>query len=80
VPRKRLPFEVLIALQNQLDALSPRNSKRKQLVEETGESFGVSASTVRRLLRNHQLPYLAVRSDYNQPRCLLKQTCGVIAN
>jgi hypothetical protein len=83
VPRKRLPFEVLIALQNQLDTLSPRNSKRKQLIEETCESFGVSASTVRRLLRNHPLPYIALRSDYNQPRCIpeadMRRYCELIA-
>ena len=83
MPRKRLPFEVLIALQNQLDALSPRNAKRKQLIEETCESYGVSASTVRRLLRNHQLPYLALRSDYNQPRCIpeadMRRYCELIA-
>jgi hypothetical protein len=83
VPRKRLPFEVLMALQNQLDALSPRNAKRKQLIEETCESFGVSASTVRRLLRNHQLPYVALRSDYNQPRSIpeadMRRYCELIA-
>jgi hypothetical protein len=83
VPRKRLPFEVLMALQNQLDALSPRNAKRKQLIEETSESFGVSASTVRRLLRNHQLPYVALRSDYNQPRSIpeadMRRYCELIA-
>lgn len=83
MPRKRLPFEVLVALQNQFDALSPRNAKRKQLIEEACESFGVSVSTVRRLLRNHQLPYVALRSDYNQPRCIpeadMRRYCELIA-
>lgn len=83
MPRKRIPFEVLVVLQNQLDALSPRNAKRKQLIEETCESFGVSASTLHRLLRQHQLPYLAFRSDYNQPRCLsetdMRRYCELIA-
>lgn len=70
MPRKRMPFEVLIALQNQLDVLSPRNAKRKELIEETCEAFGISASTVRRQLRTHQLPYLTHRSDYNKSRSL----------
>jgi hypothetical protein len=83
VPRKRIPFEVLVVLQNQLDALSPRNAQRKQLIEETSESFGVSVATLRRLLRNHQLPYLALRSDYNKPRTLsesdMRRYCELIA-
>ncbi len=81
--RKRIPFEVLVVLQNQLDALPARNAKRKQLIGETCGSFGVSSSTLHRLLRNHQLPYLALRSDYNQPRCLpeadMRRYCELIA-
>jgi hypothetical protein len=83
VPRKRIPFEVLLALQNQLDALSPRNAQRKDLVEEACEAFGVSASTVRRQLRTHQLPYLTHRSDYNKSRSLpetdMRRYCELIA-
>lgn len=83
MPRKRLPFEVLIALQNQLDALSPRDTQRKDLVEKTCEAFGISASTVRRQLRTHQLPYLIHRSDYNTSRSLpeadMRRYCELIA-
>jgi hypothetical protein len=83
VPRKRIPFEVLVVLQNQLDELSPRNAQRKQLIEDTCESFGISASSLRRLLRKHQLPYLVFRSDYNKPRTLpeadMRHYCELIA-
>ncbi|MDD5269383.1 MAG: hypothetical protein PHO08_20085 [Methylococcales bacterium] len=83
MPRKRIPFEVLVVLQNQLDDLSPRNAQRKQLIENTCESFGISASSLRRLLRKHQLPYLAFRSDYNKPRTLpeadMRHYCELIA-
>ena len=83
MPRKRIPFEVLLVLQNQLDALSPRNAQRKKLVAETCESLGISASTLRRQLRNHQLPYLAFRSDFNKPRTLtevdMRRYCELIA-
>jgi len=83
VPRKRIPFEGLLALQNQLEALSPRNAQRKDLVEEACEAFGVSASTVRRQLRTHQLPYLTRRSDYNKSRSLpeadMRRYCELIA-
>ena len=83
MPRKRIPFEGLLALQNQLEALSPRNAQRKDLVEEACEAFGVSASTVRRQLRTHQLPYLTRRSDYNKSRSLpeadMRRYCELIA-
>ena len=83
MPRKRIPFEMLVVLQNQLDTLSPRNAQRKELVEETCEVFGISASTLRRQLRNHQLPYLMFRSDYNQPRTLteadMRRYCELVA-
>lgn len=83
MPRKRIPFEVLVALQNQLDVLSPRNAQRKELIEETCESFGISPATLRRLLRKHQLPYLAFRSDYNKPRVLteadMRRYCELVA-
>ncbi|MGZ8908290.1 MAG: hypothetical protein ACXW1U_21520 [Methylobacter sp.] len=83
MPRKRIPFEMLVVLQNQLDTLSPRNAQRKELVEETCKAFGISASTVRRQLRDHQLPYLVFRSDYNKPRMLteadMRRYCELIA-
>ncbi len=83
MPRKRIPFEMLVVLQNQLDALSPRNAQRKELVAVTCEAFGISASTVRRQLRDHQLPYLLFRSDYNKSRSLpeadMRRYCELIA-
>jgi hypothetical protein len=83
LPHKRIPFEVLMVLQNQLDALSPRNTQRQQLIKQTCESFGISPSTLRRQLRKHQLPYLAFRSDYNKPRTLteedMRRYCELIA-
>ncbi len=83
MPRKHIPFEMLVVLQNQLDTLSPRNAQRKQLIEETCEAFGISPATLRRQLRNHQLPYLVHRIDYNKSRSLpeadMRRYCELIA-
>lgn len=80
---KTIPFEALIVLQNQLDSLSPRSPKRRLLLEETASLYGVSVSTVRRLLRQHHQPHSVYRSDYNQPRVIsqadMKQYCELIA-
>ncbi len=81
--RKRLPIESLIMLRNALDALGARSPKRRKLVEDTADFFGVSPSTIRRALREYHQPQSVNRSDYNQPRAIaraeMKLYCELIA-
>ncbi len=78
-----IPLEALIILQNQLDALLSRDKRRRALIEETAEFYGVSVSTVRRTLRLHHQPKAVHRKDYNRPRIIfqseMKRYCELIA-
>ena len=80
---KSIPLEALIILQNQLDTLPKRSEKRRLMVEETAEFYGVSASTIRRSLRQHHQPHAIHRNDYNNPRVIsqsdMKRYCELIA-
>lgn len=80
---KRIPAESLIILQNQLDALPDRHARRRLLVEETANLYGVSITSVRRALRQHAQPRRLRRSDYNAPRVIgqadMKRYCELIA-
>ncbi len=80
---KTIPLETIIVLQNQLDALSPRSSKRRLLLEEAAALYDVSVSTVRRSLRQHHQPRSVFRNDYNEPRVVsqagMKRYCELIA-
>ena len=83
MPGKQIPIETLVVLQNNLDALPPRSSQRRILIEETAELYGISPSTLRRALRKHHQPQSICRADYNQPRSLsqaeMKRFCELIA-
>lgn len=83
MPGKQIPIETLVVLQNNLDALPPRSSQRRILIEETAELYGISPSTLRRALRKHHQPQATCRADYNQPRSLsqaeMKRFCELIA-
>ncbi|HCS65963.1 MAG TPA: IS481 family transposase [Cellvibrio sp.] len=78
-----MPVEALIILHNQFDALSARHEKRRTLLEETADFYGVSVSTVRRALRLHHQPQAVYRKDYNEPRVIrqseMKCYCELIA-
>lgn len=78
-----VPHETLVILQQQLDSFPARSAHRRKLVEETATLYGVSVSTVRRLLRNHHKPHVAFRGDYNKSRVIspaeMKQYCELIA-
>lgn len=80
---KTIPLETLIILQNQLDALPARDKKRRSLIEETADFYGVSVSSVRRALRLHHQPQAVHRKDYNKPRVAaqseMKRYCELIA-
>lgn len=81
--RKQIPIETLIMLQNSLDALPARCSKRCILVKETADLYGVSVSAIRRALREHHQPKTVNRSDYNRPRIMrqseMKRYCELVA-
>lgn len=81
--RKKIPAEALVVLQNNLDALAPRDKKRLILLKELSRSYDVSVSTLRRALRSYRQPYAIVRSDYNSPRILpkgeMKRFCEIVA-
>ena len=47
---KTIPTEQLILLHNKMLDFSPRHPERKNLIYSMAESFGVSESTVRRVL------------------------------
>jgi len=66
--KSRVPIESIIILHNNLMGLSARHPERRRLQEEASKSFGVSLSTVRRVLRTYQKPKSLKRADFNRPR------------
>ncbi|WP_116964764.1 DDE-type integrase/transposase/recombinase [Fastidiosibacter lacustris] len=80
---KSLPTEQLIILHNKMSMYAARDPKRKQLVCDFANSFGVSESTVRRQLREHIHFSKVSRLDKNTPRVISKSDmllyCRVIA-
>ena len=80
---KQIPIETLVVLQNNLDALPPRSSQRRILIDETAELYGISSATLRRALRKHHQPQSTCRADYNHPRNLsqaeMKRYCELVA-
>ncbi len=81
--RKRMPIEALIMLRNALDTLKARSSKRRLLVEEAADFYGVSPSSIRRALHEHHQPQTTNRSDFNQPRKIpgpeMRRYCEIVA-
>lgn len=80
---KSLPTEQLIILHNKMSMYAARDPKRKQLVCDFADSFGVSESTVRRQLREHIHFSKVSRLDKNTPRVVSRSDmllyCRVIA-
>ncbi len=81
--KKSLPFETLASLKVRLAQLSPRNTERKELIEQTASLYGVSAETVYRALRQGYKPKGVRRADQGKPRKLsrveLNRYCEIIA-
>jgi hypothetical protein len=81
--KKSLPFETLASLKVRLAQLSPRNTERKELIEQTAALYGVSVETVYRALRQGYKPKGVRRADQGKPRKLsrveLNRYCEIIA-
>lgn len=80
---KILPIDAVIILHNKLSALSPRNILRNQLINEAASFYGVSRSTIYRLLNKYDKLSPTTRADYNHPRLIkheeIKRYCQIIA-
>lgn len=78
-----MPFETLASLKVRLAQLSPRNTERKLLIEQTASLYGVSVETVYRALRQGYKPKGVRRADQGKPRKLsrveLNRYCEIIA-
>ena len=72
---KILPIDTVIMLHNKLGALTARNPLRKLIIEEAATFYGVSSSTIYRLLQKYDKLSTVRRADYNNPRLIL-----VVAN
>lgn len=81
--KQRVPLESLVDLRTRLDALPKRSKIRAQLVEEMAAFYGVSTSTVHRMLRERSRIKSVARADYDHPRVVeqskMERFCQVIA-
>ena len=80
---KKIPLEHLIFLNHEIDKLSIKNRKRKELVSQCAKDFGVSPSTVYRQLKSRLEKKAAYRKDHHKPRACseadMRKYCEVIA-
>jgi hypothetical protein len=83
VAKKRAPLESLVELRSRLDLLPKRSKKRAELIEDSAKFYGVSMSTLRRMLRERSRIKSITRADYDQPRVVdqskMERFCQVIA-
>lgn len=77
---KPIPVEALIMLRNSLDTLSARSGKRRILVEETANFYGISVSTIMRALREYHQECIRVLEAHgvNTPEGPVKADEGVL--
>ena len=68
--RNAISAEALIDLRRQLGTLPPRSSERRRLIQDASTLYGVSESTLYRLLRQPRQPRSIGRSDRGSPRVL----------
>ena len=80
---KRLADDTLIILHNKLAGLALRDPKRKLIIKEAAELYGVSVATIYRALRKYSKLSAITRADYNRPRLIehaeMKKYCKLIA-
>jgi hypothetical protein len=78
-----MPAEALVELRRRLQSFPPRSAQRRSLMQEFGDLYGVSESTVYRALRTHARPKALRRADCGSPRIIPKlrmvHFCEVIA-
>ncbi|MGB3612176.1 MAG: IS481 family transposase [Elainellaceae cyanobacterium] len=78
-----MPAEAILNLRQRLEQLPPRCAERRQLIQQTAHLYGVSESTLYRVLRQFSQLHSLQRADYGQPRVMPKATleryCETIA-
>ena len=83
IRHKVIPVDSLLQLRQRLDLLSPKSPERATQVASVASLYGVSATTVYRLLNDFNKPYAIHRADRGVPRVLptkqLEQFCELIA-
>ena len=80
---KKIPLEQLILLNHELDRLPVRDIRRKDLVSQCANDFGVSPSTVYRQIKSVLEKKSTYRKDFHKPRACseadMRRYCEVIA-
>jgi hypothetical protein len=80
---KCLPPDALVMLHNRLSSLTPRDPKRRLIIQEASSFYGISVATIYRSLHKHSQIKAVHRRDYNQPRSIpqkeMKGYCEIIA-
>ena len=80
---KVIPVDSLLQLRQRLDRLPPKSPQRAIQVAAVATLYGVSVTTVYRLLNDFNKPYAAHRADHGTPRVLpaqqLEQFCELVA-
>lgn len=65
---KHLPADTLVMLHNKLASLAMLDPKRKSVIKEAANLYGVSVATLYRYLRKYNRLSTLARADYNHPR------------
>jgi hypothetical protein len=83
VKKKTLPGEALASLRVRLAELKPRAPERQLIIANTIALYGVSRSSLYRMLNNQPRPRVTRRADYGNsrkvPKSELERYCEVIA-
>jgi hypothetical protein len=83
VKPKQIPAEALLELRRRLQNFPPRSAERRSQLQQFGDLYGVSESTVYRALRTYARPKALRRADCGSPRIIPKRQmvhfCEVIA-
>lgn len=81
--KSRIPPEAIIQLRQKLEQQPAYSSERRELIQETAHTYGVSEDTIYRVLRERKTVRSVRRVDCGQPRVMPKTTleryCEVIA-
>lgn len=80
---KTIPGEALLSLRRRLENMPARDPERRQAIQQTAATFGLSEWSVYRALRNLHRPKGLRRADRGEPRKIpkaeLERYCEVIA-
>ena len=83
VKRKTIPTDTLLQLKRHIEQLPARNGEKKELIANTARLYGVSESTLYRVLREWPTPKSISRSDAGRPRKIssrqMEHFCELVA-